>query len=87
MKITRRQAEYLRFIAAYFEANDQMPSHRAVAEEFYVYENAADEMLYRMMRKGVLARNAARKYKRGPKWDEAMEIANREKKNEHSDGH
>lgn len=77
MKITRRQAEYIRFIAAYFEANDQFPSHRAAAEEFLVYENAADEMLYRLMLKGVLARNAAHKYKRGPNWAEAIEFAAR----------
>lgn len=72
MKLTKRQVEYVAAIADYFGENDQMPSCEALSEMVGSTHNAAAEMMRRLEREGVLARNRIRKYKRGPKWRAAV---------------
>ena len=72
MKISDRQAKYILLIAEYFEENDRFPTLAYLAEALGVHQNGPAEMLTRLQRSGIVARNKARKYKRGPMWAEAM---------------
>ena len=65
----------LDYMDAYFIIEDQMPSCQAIADQFKVWPNAALEIIHRLVRKKILARNIVGKLKRGPKYYEAVSQA------------
>jgi DNA-binding transcriptional regulator YhcF (GntR family) len=69
--MTPRLQRYVFAIDKYFRENDQLPSCMHLAEMVGVTNNAAAEAYWRLEREGVVSRNAANKFKRGPHFQEA----------------
>lgn len=66
MKLTPLQQEYVDFMSGYFLENDQFPPMLVLADYFDVYPNAVQCNLECLMKKGVVTKNKAGKWKRGP---------------------
>ena len=67
-RLTKRQWEYIWGMSNYFLQNDQFPASQVLSVIVGSTHNAAAEMYRRLERYGIVAHNAAGKYKRGPKW-------------------
>jgi Mn-dependent DtxR family transcriptional regulator len=68
MKLTERQADYLRTMRIFFNNNDQLPPGHVLAEIMQVKNNAAFSMMGRLERMGYIEKNVLGKYKRGILW-------------------
>lgn len=68
VSLTQRQREYVEFMGAFFQRNDQFPPLQTLADQFNCYPNSARCHCEALERKGVIAKNVLGKWKRGALW-------------------
>lgn len=61
--LTDRQSEVLEFCRSFFRENDQLPPMLTIAAEFQFCNNAAQDHVKALVKKGYLEKNSVGKYR------------------------